>query len=230
MLSNCSILIFAFNEEGSIGQVLESVVEFKQKFPNSDVEIIVLNDGSTDKTEEVVLGFQRIFPFIVYHNHPTNLGIGQALRKVYSLASKDYVCAIPADNQFDVNQLSEVNDFDNNTFTSFYRKNPYKSLFRNVLHHSNRYFNFLFFGVKIKDVNWVKVYRKSQLDGLKLELFSSLVESEICIKLIKKKVKPLEIYSPYLPRMAGESKGGSLKTVKKAVSELWVLSKVIRRF
>ena len=227
---NWSLLIFAFNEEGSIGKVIEKAIQFAQENKEGSTEIIILDDGSTDNTKKIIEKYEACHPAIKTFFHETNQGIGMALKSVYALAKNEYVCAIPADNQFDIDLLKVVQPFSDNEFFSFYRRNPYENHFRNFLHYFNRALNRVLFGLNLKDVNWVKVYKLKQLKSISTELTSSLIESEICIKITLNGINAIEHYSPYLPRESGSSKGGSLQTVKKAIREIFILFSVIRRF
>jgi glycosyltransferase involved in cell wall biosynthesis len=226
---NWSILIFAYNEEGNIHFVLEKAIQFALDNQTGTTEIIVINDGSSDKTEQVALSFSSRFPLKV-HSHSKNLGIGQALKSAYGLAKQDFICAIPADNQFDVDLIRKVHSFSDKEFFSFYRKQPYKSKFRLFLHRFNQRLNHFVFGLKLKDVNWIKVYHINQLQQISTELTSSLIESEICIKINLLGAQPIEHFSPYHPRISGESKGGSLKTIFQALKEILKLYLAIKRF
>ena len=158
---NWSLLIFAFNEEGSIGKVIEKAIQFANENKAGSTEIIVLDDGSTDSTKQIIEKYAFLHPEIRTCFHEINQGIGMALKSVYELASNEYVCAVPADNQFDIDLLKVVQPFSDDCFFSFYRRNPYENHFRNFLHYFNRALNRLLFGLKIKDVNWVKVYKLS---------------------------------------------------------------------
>jgi len=88
----------------------------------------------------------------------------------------------------------------------------------------------LFLGIRLKDVNWVKIYKNSELKELNLKMKSSLVESEICSKLLLRKNKVLEVNSIYLQRKSGVSKGASLKITMQAMSETLKLIFVILFF
>ena len=80
--------------------------------------------------------------------------------------------------------------------------------------------NFYILRISIKDVNWVKVYKKIHFDKIKFSLNSSLIESEICAKLIIIGYKPIEIESIYLPREHGKSKINTYKILSKALFEI----------
>lgn len=82
----------------------------------------------------------------------------------------------------------------------------------------------------MRDVNWIKVYRKEHLDFTQPQLTSSIVESEICAKLIQSGVLPIEIPSVYHPRKTGQAKGGSWNTLRKVLSEMRALYNVTHNF
>ncbi len=98
-----TIIIPAFNEERSIKAVLQ---EMMKRFPSS--EIIVVNDGSTDKTSEIA---KSTGVTVIDHNR--NLGYGAALRTGTLKAQKEYVLFCDSDGQHtvtDVNRLIEECD------------------------------------------------------------------------------------------------------------------------
>ncbi len=193
-------------------------------------EIIVINDGSSDQSEEIILKSIQNKAYFNYQKHESNKGIGLSLRRGYALAKNENVCAVPGDCQFNFKELLLCPSFNEKQFVSFYRRRTGYNLYRMFLNHFNRFVNRLFLGLKMNDVNWIKVYKKSQLAALNLEVESSLVESEICAKLFIQDINCIEMESEYLDRLQDESKGGALKTVKQAASDLFKLIRVTRKF
>jgi hypothetical protein len=82
----------------------------------------------------------------------------------------------------------------------------------------------------MNDVNWVKVYRLESLKQVEIVLNSSLIESEICAKLSRLNITPIELPSKYLDRRHGYPKGGNLKTLSKALIEILLLYYIIKKF
>src|SRR5690606_25594057 len=223
-----SIIVFLYNEQGNVERTVRGIDEVMQQIAPDNHEIIIVNDGSTDGSHELILKAVAGKQNFIYKRHNVNLGIGQALKTGYSLASKENVCAVPGDCQFNFQELLSCPDFTDKQFVSYYRKRTYYNLYRRLLHHFNRYVNYLFLNVNMHDVNWIKVYKKSQIDSIELTLNSSLVESEICAKLYAQGISCIEIESEYLKRLSDASKGGAIKTVKQAFYELLTLIKVVQ--
>lgn len=225
-----SIIIFCFNESGNIQRVLTVALSFLElNIP--DFELIVVDDGSDDGSADIIDSFASLNSQKVKAiRHLKNLGIGMALKSGYDAATGEYVCAIPGDGQFEISQLSIVKPFENEVYYSFYRTDNRYGAYRKLLTLFNKLFNRIFLGIKLKDVNWIKVYRKSQLNLVKAELNSSLIESEICAKLNILGSMPIEFPSVYLERESGKPKGGNWNTLKKAANEMWTLFWIVREF
>lgn len=228
-----SIIILCYNEVGNIGRVLQTVAALLPQLSNSRGELIVVNDGSTDGSHEKIVKFMAEFPAvpIQYIPHVTNLGIGAALHKGYAHAKSENVVMIPGDGQFDVEELLPYKNLAPKTILAFYRvENMTYTLTRNILSWFNSWLNRLFIGLTLKDVNWVKAYKTAAVQDLSLEVQSSLVESEICSKLLYLGHQAIEVESKYWPRQTGASKGASWAIVRQALYDIPILILAFRRF
>ncbi len=96
-----SILIAAYNEEASIGGTLESI--YRQDYPGP-LQIIVINDGSSDKTAEIVRRFQvtvqrlQVDYRVELIDCDTNRGKAAALNSGLQQARHDFVATVDADS------------------------------------------------------------------------------------------------------------------------------------
>lgn len=224
-----SIIIFCYNEGGTITAVVENALHVCDALTSS-YEVIVVDDGSTDNTAQSLKAAFQTNEKVKLLTHPVNQGIGMALRTGYKAAACEFVCAVPGDGQFELKELLQLTPFDNTVFYSFYRTKTDYNFYRAFLSWLNRLFNQHILGIFLRDVNWIKVYRREQLLLVKPELKSSLIESEICAKLYRCGIRPIEIPSSYNKRVYGVAKGGSWATLKKAVSEMVALCMSIWRF
>lgn len=87
-----SVILPAFNCEKYIGKAIQSLLS--QSF--QDFELIVINDGSTDNTESVILEFTD--PRIIYQKNLTNQGLIFTLNKAIDLARGKFIARMDADD------------------------------------------------------------------------------------------------------------------------------------
>jgi glycosyltransferase involved in cell wall biosynthesis len=225
-----SVGILCYNEAYTIEKVVLDTYRVLQQMTNT-FEVIVVDDYSTDGSREIEMELQEKYPEVKVILHEVNKGIGAGLRSVYSNARYENVTVTSGDGQFDVTEYMQHPEISKDNFVSYYRKeNTTYSVFRNILSLLNKKLNKIFIGINLKDVNWAKVYKKADIDRLDLQLTSSLVESEICAKLIYLGRKVIEVESKCLPRTHGESKGASSAIVKQAIKDIWKLIKIMRKF
>lgn len=225
-----SVGVLCYNEAGSLEQVVVQLREVMQKITNT-FEIIIVDDCSTDGSREIAGQLAQKFTEVRTVLHAQNKGIGGALRSIYNNSQYENIAFIPGDGQFDVTEYLPYADVPAGYFISFYRKeNTSYNLFRNILSLFNKKLNETFIGIKLRDVNWTKIYKKADIDQLDLQLTSSLIESEICAKLLFLGRKVIEVESKYLPRTYGQSKGSSFAIVKKALQDTGVLISIMRKF
>jgi glycosyltransferase involved in cell wall biosynthesis len=97
-----SIVIPCFNEEGSIAKTVEEILARLDKVGHKSLEIIVVNDGSSDGTAErleLLLSNHAGQPLRVIH-HRRNLGYGAALKSGIMRSHADYICITDADGTY----------------------------------------------------------------------------------------------------------------------------------
>lgn len=99
------ILLPAYNEERDIGPLLQRICEAMQALHFEHYQVLVVNDGSTDRTVPVVAGFQQSMPIEIL-DHGVNKGLGQAmltgLRRAAELVQdEDVLVTMDADNTHD---------------------------------------------------------------------------------------------------------------------------------
>src|SRR5215213_10471226 len=97
-----SVVIPAYNEGNTIHRILDSVRRVSL-INDMDKELIIINDCSTDNTEEALLNYIAAHPElrIVYHKHEKNMGKGAALHTGIQKATGQYIVIQDADLEYD---------------------------------------------------------------------------------------------------------------------------------
>jgi len=96
-IDHLSIVIPVYNEENGIGDTLDDLLQFIEEWSLADVEIIVVNDGSTDGTQDILAQYDTQLRSVT---HPVNRGYGAALKTGISHATHDIVCITDADGTY----------------------------------------------------------------------------------------------------------------------------------
>lgn len=94
-----SVVIPALNEEDGIANIVERVLAVKELLTNvgvSDLELIVVDDGSRDRTAEIVASY----PGVVLVQHPTNRGYGAAIKSGFRAAKGNLLAFLDADGTY----------------------------------------------------------------------------------------------------------------------------------
>ena len=93
-----SVVIPAYNEEGNLDNLVKQTLEDAKK-TTSDFEIIVVNDGSSDKTRIVADLLAKTYDHVRVIHHKSNLGLALAWRTGIKACKKDIILYIEGDGQ-----------------------------------------------------------------------------------------------------------------------------------
>lgn len=101
-----SIIVPAFNEEKTIGEMLSKLVSLN--IGSIDKEIIVVNDGSTDTTGQIIEKIKKYNQSLVVINHIKNKGKGAAVRTGFTSATGDILIIQDADLEYNPNDIPRI--------------------------------------------------------------------------------------------------------------------------
>ncbi len=102
--SRISALFPCYNENRNIRTLVKNAVQALKSL-NCDYEIIIVNDGSTDGTREIVERISEENPKIRCINHSKNRGYGASLYTGFQHCQYEYIFFSDADNQFDLSEI-----------------------------------------------------------------------------------------------------------------------------
>lgn len=210
-----SIIIPVFNEEMTVEEILKKVKLLK--LPNKlRKEIIVINDGSSDKTKKMLAKIKKIRLF----HHKKNRGKGAAVKTGLNHATGHIVAIQDADLEYDPKDLLRlVNPIINNKswvcFGTRLKDYPLKLFGKNrtilpshwVANRTLSYLTNLIYGSKLSDMETCyKVFKREVLEDVELKSKRFDFEPEITAKILKKGYQILEIPIKVKPRTKKEGK------------------------
>jgi len=106
--ASVSVMVVAFNEEQDLRATIATTIAAVSAIDDLDVEIVIVNDGSSDDTANIANALAREFPLVRCVHHETNRGFGEAFRSGLAAARNEYVTFIPGDNLVSVTMLRET--------------------------------------------------------------------------------------------------------------------------
>lgn len=222
ILSSLSILIQVYNNQKTIGKVLQEAIAIGGKYTKS-FELLVVDDASSDNSLSIINQYAKRYGQIKVIAHPNNLGFGKTIKESYEKASNDFIFTIPGDRQIRAEILPKLLEkMDKFDLVVGRREKRQDSFWRRM--QSRIYNNILrfIFGLKVKDVNSSKLIRKKILENITLNSDSAFVDAELCLKAKRKGYRIGEAVIPHFP---DESKGGGgakLQTVLPVIKDLWL--------
>ena len=223
-----------FNDQATITTVVRAAAKTIEEV-GADGEIIVVNDGSTDGSQELLEELADQYPHlrIVVHEH--NRGYGGALLSGFVAAHKQWVFYTDGDAQFDPSELAlfverASEDVD---VVQGYKLRRADNLARRVIGRVYHRTVALCFGLKIRDTDCdFRLIRRSLLNRVRLEHSSGV----ICVEMVRKfqdaGARFVEVPVHHYPRTHGRSRFFRPANVVRSLWDLvglWVRLIVLRR-
>ncbi|MEK7551115.1 MAG: glycosyltransferase family 2 protein [Patescibacteria group bacterium] len=222
-----SIFFPFWNEQDNIESVVAKAMVVAEKVAKK-WEIIMIDDGSSDKTFEVIKKLANKDKRLIPVSHKINRGYGAALKTGFEKARYNYVVFNDGDGQFDFSEVSKLMDrIDNADLVIGFRKKRLDHPFRHILMNMLKIWDYLFFRFKFKDIDCgFKLFRKDAIDKiLPLSSEGAMITTEILAKAKKNKLKIVEVEVHHYPRLFGDQSGGNIRVIVRAVKESLLLWK-----
>ena len=219
-----SLILPAFNEEANIDAVVHDSLATLPAFADM-YEIIVVDDGSRDRTGEIVARLAAGNDRVRLVSHGRNRGYGAALTSGFGTSTGDFVMFMDADRQFDIRDLRLLVPFAGEyDIVAGFRMERNDPLHRRVLAEIFNVSVRVLFGVHLRDIDCAfKLFRGDLLRGLSLTAPGALINTEIQAKARRQGATLQQVGVHHYPRVAGEPTGGSPRVILRAVGETLTL-------
>ena len=225
-----SVVLPAFNEEPNIEKVVRDCTAYLDG-TGLDYELIVTNDGSRDRTGEILDQLAKQLPRLRPQHHPQNRGYGAALRTGFDAATKRFVFYMDGDGQFDIKELDLLLPLatDEDHFVTGYRIVRNDPLLRRL--NAKLFGGWLvriLLNVRVRDLNCAfKLIPKKILNAITLESTGALINAEMYGRAIRKGFEIKEVGVHHYARTAGVQTGAHLSVIVRAFYDLFRLRQKI---
>lgn len=227
-----SLVVPAYNEASIIEQNLAILCEYMHSLEDDyDWEIVIVNDGSKDKTGAIAMKFAHDCPNIRVLHHPVNFGLGQALKYGFKNCHGDYIVVVDLDLSYSPEHIGDLLHRICQTRARVVVASPYMKggkisnvpWLRRVLSvWANRFLSATAKGSLVTLTGMVRVYDAKFLKGLHLRSIGMEVNPEIIYKsrLLKARIEEIPAHLRWHPQPAKPVKRASSMKIMRHTWEI----------
>ena len=182
-----TILVPALNEEAKLETMVNSLLPVARSSLNQ-FEIILFDDGSTDKTGAIADHLATTNPEIRVIHHNPRQGLGAIFYEGLTESQFDHLTVIPGDNAYNAEGLRPAfQAIGTADLIISYRANSAqtRAVHRVIISSLYARIMSLLFGLKLRDIHSVVIYPVARAKQLKLQLTNYTYQLEILVKLIR---------------------------------------------
>lgn len=221
-LPSLSIFFPAYNDSRSLPSLVSRAYN-AAKTVTRNFEIIVVDDGSTDHTAEIVRKLQNQYRHLRLITHPINRGYGGALISGFAAARYDWVFYTDGDGQYDPSELLQLVKLVTPRIdvVNGYKRKRHDPWYRIAIGALYNWCIRVLYHPPIRDIDCdFRLIRKSLLKRLDLQSQSGAICLELITKLHTNGAHFAEVPVHHYPRLFGRSQFFSLSRIVKTIRDL----------
>ena len=220
-----SIVVPLYNEEEGIAQLIQAIFSVLSTDPDF-LELVLVDDGSHDRTAEMVLKLAEFEPRIRLLRHDRNRGLGAGIRTGLEAAEGDLILYTDADLPFDFNLIPQlVARASDGRVIAGYRTNRGEGLRRWILTKGYNLFCRFVLGLRLRDVNFAcKLIPRRAVHGMRLASEGSFIDAELLLECRRQGFAIDEFPLTYYRRARG------LSTLSRPMVIVGILIEMTRYF
>jgi glycosyltransferase involved in cell wall biosynthesis len=216
-----SVVVPCFNEGGNIARVVAQAAKVGRQLA-SELEIIVVDDGSRDDTAQVLSSLKQTVPELKTVTHPHNRGYGAAVRSGLGRAAMDYVFLTDGDGQFDLEELTvAIRLLSDHDVVVGYRAQRRDGWWRLLCGRSWTALVNWVLSLRVRDANCAfKLLPQALLCSSDLRSEGALISAELLAAARRLDLNIGECAVSHYPRRIGRQSGASIRVIATAFMEL----------
>ena len=225
-----SIIIPAYNESENIIDTLENITAALGPLALRH-EILVIDDGSTDATADLVASNLHRFPSVRLLKNERNRGFGWSYRRGVDAATLDHVVMVHGDNAWGAETLREFfGHLGEADVIVGYTRDMWKSrtVLRTLISKAYTMLVNLMTRRRLRYYNGLQIHQAPVLKSLRIESSGYGFQSEVLVKALVRTKTVVEVPMDLIEREKGESKAFRVKNVVDVLRTIKVLGAVQR--
>jgi len=218
-----SLFFPVYNEEQNLEATAAGAVDALAGLGLKQFEVIIVDDGSADRTGPLADAIAARDPRVRVVRHPRNLGYGHALRAGFAAARYEYVFYTDGDRQYDLREIDRVIALIPYAdlvigFRTKKQYTPYRHLMSFTFNSILR----LLFDIDETDIDCsFKLYPRSLFERIELTSVGAFIDAEVALRARELGLKTIEVGVTHFERAAGKSTAASPLAVLVVLREMW---------
>ena len=227
LFESISAVLPAYNEEENIAVAAGELAEALKSLNLKQWEVIIVDDGSHDRTGEIADSLAAADPeHIRAFHHQPNRGYAEALKTGFSNARCQLLFFTDSDLQFDVREIANLIPLiDNADIVCGFRIYRFDHLTRLVLSWGFNLLVRIVFRINVRDIDCAfKLFRREVFDKVTIESKKFFVNAEVLAKAKYHGFKLLEVGVRHYPRRAGRStvRPSHILSTLRELARIWI--------
>jgi glycosyltransferase involved in cell wall biosynthesis len=217
-----TIFFPVYNDEKTVERITMKSIEVLQKL-STDYDVLIINDGSLDRSGEIADEIARKHPGIVrVIHHESNKGYGVSVREGLKHAKHDWICFTDGDDEYDVHDLLKM--YPLRRYYSLIITFRYVKLYSGWRQFISLVYNFTLrrlYRTRFRDISTgLRLIYKPVLEDIELESTSPFIGAEIAIKTMLRGHPVGEMGIQTFPREFGKGSSTSLKNIVATIRDM----------
>lgn len=217
-----SLFFPVYNDEATVERVTEKSVALLHAHAR-DFEIIIVNDGSPDRSGAIADQLAEKHPSVRVVHHPVNQGYGAAYQTGLREANRfEWVCSLDGDDQYDVRELLHMlKHLEHYDGIQTYRYCKTYGPWRKFISAAYNVFARILYGTRFRDVNsGLRIFRREVVRDVCVTSLSPFAGAEISIKAALKGFRIGEIGISMYPRERGNSSVVTVRNILATIKDM----------
>lgn len=217
-----SILMPAYNEEENLAWVLPLLLGHLDLLARP-FEIVVIDDGSRDRTAQVVEEFGSRRPEVRLVRHGRNMGPGSGIPTGLRAARGEYAVFVPADLAIEPEDLMRMIQAGPgwDVVVGIRSDRRDYTLARKAVSHVNVFLIRLLFGLRFRQFNYLHLYRRAIFERIWPETRGVFLTAEVLVRARDAGMSIREFEARYVPRTRGQATCGNSRVIFRTVRDLF---------